>query len=177
MDRYLAGLMDPSVSLLEVHKLLYFMQEATQPLRLRFAAGLYGPYAENLRHVLREVDGYFVDGFVQGDEAPNTELKLVPGAVSDALVTLKDDEETRSKFDRVADLVQGFESPFGLELLATVHWVATRDSADDLNSVITRTYAWNERKRKFSEEQIELAFNVLTNKGWLQRQSDKVLAG
>ncbi len=177
MDRYLAGLMDPSVSLLEVHKLLYFMQEATQPLRLRFAAGLYGPYAENLRHVLRAVDGYFVDGFVQGDEAPNTELKLVPGAVSDALVTLKDDEETRSKFDRVADLVQGFESPFGLELLATVHWVATRDSADDLNSVITRTYAWNERKRKFSEEQIELAFNVLTNKGWLQRQSDKVLAG
>ncbi len=69
MDQYLAGLMDPSVSLLEVHKLLYFMQEARQPLRLRFVPGIYGPYAENLRHVLFAVEGYFVDGY-RGDEAP-----------------------------------------------------------------------------------------------------------
>src|SRR5262249_45880945 len=36
MHRYLAGLMDPFVTLLEVHKLMYFMQMAGQPLRLRF---------------------------------------------------------------------------------------------------------------------------------------------
>lgn len=34
MNRYLGGLMDPFVTLLEVHKLLYFMQEAGEPLRL-----------------------------------------------------------------------------------------------------------------------------------------------
>lgn len=170
MDRYLAGLMDPSVSLLEVHKLLYFMQEASQPLRLRFVPGPYGPYAENLRHVLRAVDGYFVDGFTRGDEAPNTELRLVPGAISDALGTLRDDQETKAKFDRVVDLVEGFETPFGLELLATVHWVATRDSVHDLDAVVSRTYAWGDRKRKFSEKQIGLAFEVLSNKGWLRPQ-------
>ncbi|MBN1458251.1 MAG: macro domain-containing protein [Armatimonadetes bacterium] len=174
MERYLAGLMDTSVSLLEVHKLLYFMQEASQPLRLRFVPGPYGPYAENLRHVLRAVDGYFVDGFVHGDEAPNTELRLVPGAVSDAMETLRDDEETKAKFDRVADLVEGFETPFGLELLATVHWVATRNSAQDLGLVVSRTYAWDDRKRKFSEKQIELAFDVLGKKGWLQPGSAKL---
>ena len=32
MHRYLGGLMDPFVSLLEVHKLMYFMQEAGEPL-------------------------------------------------------------------------------------------------------------------------------------------------
>ncbi len=32
---------------------MYFLQEAGEPLRLRFTKGLYGPYAENLRHVLR----------------------------------------------------------------------------------------------------------------------------
>ena len=53
MDRYLAGLLDPFISPLEVHKLMYFMQEAGEPLRLRLAKGPYGPYAENLRHVLR----------------------------------------------------------------------------------------------------------------------------
>jgi O-acetyl-ADP-ribose deacetylase (regulator of RNase III) len=39
MHRYLAGLMDPFVTLLELHKLMYFMQEAGEPLRLKYAAG------------------------------------------------------------------------------------------------------------------------------------------
>jgi hypothetical protein len=40
MHRYLGGLMDPFVTLLEVHKLLYFLQEAGENLRLRYAPGL-----------------------------------------------------------------------------------------------------------------------------------------
>ena len=52
--RYLDGLLDPFVSLLEVHKLMYFMQEAGEPLELRFEKALYGPYAENLRHMFRD---------------------------------------------------------------------------------------------------------------------------
>jgi O-acetyl-ADP-ribose deacetylase (regulator of RNase III) len=41
-------LMDPFVALLEIHKVMYFMQEADEPLRLRYTKALYGPYAENL---------------------------------------------------------------------------------------------------------------------------------
>jgi O-acetyl-ADP-ribose deacetylase (regulator of RNase III) len=62
LDRYLRGLMDPFVSLLEIHKLMYLSQEAGEPLRLRYVKGPYGPYAENLRHVLREIEGHFVSG-------------------------------------------------------------------------------------------------------------------
>ena len=58
MNRYLNGLLDPFVTLLEVHKLMYFMQEAGQRLRLRYTEGPYGPYAENLRHLLNEVEGH-----------------------------------------------------------------------------------------------------------------------
>lgn len=46
MRRYLGGLLDPSVTLLEVHKLLYFMQETGEPLKLHFTKAIYGPYAE-----------------------------------------------------------------------------------------------------------------------------------
>jgi O-acetyl-ADP-ribose deacetylase (regulator of RNase III) len=56
-ERYLAGLLDPSISLLEVHKLMYFAQEAGEPLRLNYVRGPYGPYAENLRHVLLALEG------------------------------------------------------------------------------------------------------------------------
>ena len=49
MDRYLQGLLDPFVSLLEIHKLMYFMQEAGQNLKLKFEPHRFGPYAVNLR--------------------------------------------------------------------------------------------------------------------------------
>jgi O-acetyl-ADP-ribose deacetylase (regulator of RNase III) len=167
MHRYLAGLMDPFVTLLEVHKLLYFMQEAGQPLRLNYAKGHYGPYAENLRHVLRTVEGHLVSGYADGGDDPDKQLTLVPGAIADAETFLTDHPDTRRRFDRVADLVDGFESPFGLELLATVHWVASREGADAEDKAIASTYAWNDRKRRFSRRQIGLAFEILTTKGWL----------
>lgn len=63
MDRYLAALLDPFITLLEVHKLMYFLQEAGEPLRLRFVKGPYGPYAENLRHVLVAIEGHLIAGY------------------------------------------------------------------------------------------------------------------
>lgn len=167
MHRYLAGLMDPFVTLLEVHKLLYFMQEAGQPLRLNYAKAHYGPYAENLRHVLRAVEGHLVSGYADGGDDPEKQLALVPGAVADAETFLTDHPDTRRRFDRVADLVDGFETPFGLELLATVHWVASREGADTADKAIVSTHAWNDRKRRFSARQIALALDMLTAKGWL----------
>ena len=127
MDRYLRCLLDPFVTLLEVHKLMYFMQVAGEPLKLRFRKEQYGPYAENLRHVLRQMEGHFIVGFGDGGDKPNEPLRLLPHAVKDAEVVLNrpspDALATRQRFERVAELVDGFESSFGLELLSTVHWV------------------------------------------------------
>ena len=164
---YLAGLMDPFISLLEVHKLMYFMQEAGEPLRLRYAKALYGPYAENLRHVLISAEGYYTSGYHDGGDRPDKQLELVPGAVEDAERFLNDHPEIRSRFDQVADLVQGFESPFGLELLSSVHWVAEREGVSTADEAINRVYAWSERKHRFSDDQIRLAWGVLRDKGWL----------
>ena len=84
MQRYLSALMDPFVSLLEIHKLLYFMQEAGESLRLRYTKGYYGPFADNLTHLLKVVEGHFVSGYADGGDAPDKQLELVPGAVRDA---------------------------------------------------------------------------------------------
>jgi hypothetical protein len=39
MNRYLAGLLDPFITLLEVHKLMYFMERSGEPLKLKFTKG------------------------------------------------------------------------------------------------------------------------------------------
>jgi len=167
IQRYLDGLLDPSVTLLEVHKLMYFMQEAGEPLRLRLAKGPFGPYAENLRHVLSAIEGYYVTGYGAGGDEPDKPVELVPGAVKDARALLDERPETNERFERVAQLVEGFESPFGLELLATVHWVMTREGAWSGGDVIRRTYEWGSRKEQFTKRQILLAQEVLDERGWV----------
>ena len=167
MDRYLAGLLAPFISLLEVHKLMYFMQEAGEPLRLRLAQGRYGPYAENLRHVLHAIEGHYVSGYGVGGDAPDKILELVPGAVEKAWAVLDQQDETRERFERVGQLVEGFESYFGLELLSTVHWVMTREGAASDDEVMTLTYEWDERKKRFSLRQLLLARDVLEEQGWV----------
>lgn len=165
--RYLYGLLDPSISLLEIHKLMYFLQEAGEPLRLKYVKAPYGPYAENLRHVLNAVEGHLVAGYADGGDAPDKPLTLVPGVAKEADAILCQHADTRGRLARVAELVDGFESPFGMELLSTVHWVLTREeSTRKVEKIVERLYAWRQRKRAFTPRQIGIAIDVLTSKGW-----------
>ena len=168
MDRYLRGLLDPFITLLEVHKLMYVMQTAGEPLKLRFDKGIYGPYAKNLRHVLHAIEGHFVSGYADGGDAPQKELKLVPGALDDARTFLADTPQTPDRIEKVSALIEGFESAFGLELLATVHWVVREERASTFAEVAERTYTWNERKSQFTRRQLGIALEVLAEKNWIE---------
>lgn len=167
MRRYLGGLMDTSVSLLEVHKLMYFLQETGEPLRLDYTKAVYGPYARNLRHVLSRIEGHFVTGYGDAEDKPERTIELKPDASRLAEDYLKKHEATRERLDRVGNLIEGFETPYGMELLSTVHWVTTREEAQTQDEVLLRTYAWNERKRMFKPDHVRIAWQVLKDKGWL----------
>ncbi len=167
MRRYLAAVIDPSVSLLEIHKLMYFMQEAGEPLKLKYSKGPYGPYAENLRHVLSAIEGHFISGYGDADDNPEKQIELKLEAAEQAEAFLRDHPETQARFDQVAALIDGFETPFGLELLATVHWVTQRENAADVSDAKAKVYAWNDRKQMFKEQQIQLAWELLHHQGRL----------
>ncbi|SMG47815.1 type II toxin-antitoxin system antitoxin DNA ADP-ribosyl glycohydrolase DarG [Dethiosulfovibrio salsuginis] len=166
MDRYLNGFMDPFISLLEIHKLMYFLQEAGEPLRLRYRKAWYGPYADNLRHVLNVIEGHLVSGYLDGGDTPEKQINILPGAVEKAKSYLEDTPATANRFDRVSELVNGFESPFGMELLASVHWVVTQEKALDKDQIVDAIYSWSDHKKQFSSRQIGIAFDVLAEKGW-----------
>lgn len=166
MDKYLAGLMDPFVTLLEVQKLMYFMQESGEPLKLQYEKGTYGPYSPNLRHVLKAVEGHFISGYGDGGDSPNKPLKLVPGAVRDADRFLESHKSsTKTHLDKVFRLVDGFETSFGLELLATVHWVLKSAPIENDDELVRSVHKWSIRKRMFSASQIILASKTLQRNG------------
>jgi len=167
MYRYQAALMDVSISLLEIHKLMYFAQEAGQELKLQFRRGYYGPYAEKLRHALIAIDGHFISGYGDGEDKPTKSIDLDLDAAQAAIKALEEKPEVRERVARVGELIEGFETPFGMELLATVHWVAVHEGARTPEETIKGVYAWGKRKKMFSERQIRVALNVLKDKGWL----------
>lgn len=170
MERYLRGLMEPWVTLLEVHKLMYFAQVAGEPLRLKFAQGPYGPYAENLRHVLSRIEGHLVSGYADGGDRPDKRLEIVPRAVKDSESFLSEHQESLDRFARVGRLVEGFETPFGMELLASVHWVAAHGARDALEATAA-VHRWSDRKRRFAPAQIAVAYKRMSDQGWFAAQS------
>lgn len=168
MERYLSGLLDPFISLLELHKLMYFLQEAGESLRLRYNKAPYGPYAENLRHVLNQIEGHLILGYADGGDEPTKQLSLISGAINDAHAFLDKHPKNRKRLERVADLVEGFESSYGLELLSSVHWVVKKERAKTKEHVIEMVHGWNPRKHKFTPRQINLSVDLLVRKRWLE---------
>jgi O-acetyl-ADP-ribose deacetylase (regulator of RNase III) len=173
MDAYAA--LEYSRTLLEVQKLAYFLQEAGEPLRLNYEAGHYGPYAANLNKVLELMEGHFIRGY--GDsQKPHAEIELLPGAVEEATAFLADKSESLARLERVAELIEGFETPYGMELLATVHWVAHRGGpksdtqACDVAAAVEQVHAWNPRKQRvFKPEHVRTAWSQLSRQGWINR--------
>ena len=102
------------LTLLEIQKLAYFLQEAGEPLRLKYEAGIYGPYAPNLNKVLELLEGHFIRGY--GDsQQPDVDIELLPGASAVAEEFLQGREELRGRLDRVSHLILGSETPYGME--------------------------------------------------------------
>jgi hypothetical protein len=65
---------------------------------------------------------------------------------------------------------EGFESAYGMELLATVHWIAHEDrrAAEDATRAAELVQAWSPRKgRMFTAEHGATAWYALRDRGWL----------
>lgn len=172
IDRYLVPGFDYPISLLEIQKLVYFLTEAGEELnQVRFVKHHYGPYADVLRHVLERMDGHFIAGYGDGKNAPDTPIELLTEAAREARRFLEQHADTRARFDRVAELIEGFETPFGMELLATVHWVAAREGAvGNPDAAFEAVQKWSTRKASLMRrDHVVAAWQRLEELGWLRR--------
>jgi O-acetyl-ADP-ribose deacetylase (regulator of RNase III) len=157
------------LTLLEIQKLAYFLQEAGEPLKLDFQKQRYGPYAENLHFVLQHMEGHLVRGY--GDRSRDVSLELLPDAAREAEEFLAGESETIERLARVSTLIEGYETPYGLELLSTVHWVAAHEIPEartDPEHAVSGVLSWNDHKRKtFTPERITAAWRRLQTEEWL----------
>lgn len=165
-------------TLLEIQKLAWFLQRRIEqlaledPLRLRFQADKYGPYADGLRHLLDALDGSYLRcekrisdasplDTIAFNESKREELRvyLAEGGGQAYVAALNDTEK----------VIDGFQTPLGMELLATVDWLLVRGCAPTLADIKTALRAWPAgeaaaaRKLKlFDDRLLELALGRLT---------------
>lgn len=148
------------LTMLEVQKLMFFLQELGEPLKLEYIKDKYGPYANNLNHVLQALDGHYITGY--GDRSHSARIKLVTEKVKEADEFLENHPATRERFEQVKNLIQGYETPYGLELLASVYWVMKKENISQNDQVIKAIQEWNERKKLlFKESHILKAMHKL----------------
>ena len=157
------------LTLLEIQKLAYFLQEAGEPLRLKYVAHIYGPYADNLKHVLERIEGHFTRGY--GDtQKPDVEIELIPSAIEKADRFLKGKDKSIKRLEKVSQLIDGFETPYGMELLSSTHWVAKNGPtpATTSSDAVEAIHTWNRRKRNMLQtDHIIVAWNQLKEQGWI----------
>ena len=167
----LYGIPGYELTKLEIQKLAYFLQVGGEPLRLEYVKHKYGPYAHNLNHVLRQIEGHYIRGYGDGTaKAESAEIYVLPAGREAAQTFLAHDPSAHEQLERVGNLITGFETPYGMELLATVHWVGTQETnpAPDSEHAIELVHSWTDRKRNiFKPAHIRKAWQRLEQQNWL----------
>lgn len=166
IERY--GALAYQVTQLEIQKLAYFLQEAGEPLRLKVQKGRYGPYADNLNKVLETLEGHFIRGY-DGSRKPDQKIVLMESAAVEAATFLTHEPGAQARLARVGRLIEGFETPYGMELLSSTHYVAAHESlpATTADEAVAMVHAWNQRKhRLLAAEHIRVAWDHLCSSGW-----------
>ena len=126
-------------SILELQKLAWFIDrgvkrhQVNEPLKFNFRADRYGPYSQNLMHLLNDLDGSYLrcDKRI-ADAGPNDLISFNEEMRDRILAYIHSDEgkEYLSVLEWASATIDGFESPLGMELLATVDWMIQRDGLD-----------------------------------------------
>jgi O-acetyl-ADP-ribose deacetylase (regulator of RNase III) len=119
-------------SMLEAQKLAWFLSGAARRLSLPnpmaddFVASRYGPYSDKLRHLLDSLDGsYLTCERRVADARPFDPIRFRHDRRDGIAVYLTAPEASpyRPALDAASETIDGFQSPHGLELLATVDWL------------------------------------------------------
>ncbi|HEX8343699.1 MAG TPA: macro domain-containing protein, partial [Actinoplanes sp.] len=159
------------ISELEIQKLAYFLQVFGAPLGLSFVRGTYGPYAPALSRTLDLLEGHHLAGL--GDRSAKvTEfapINPVAASVEEADRIVSDQPADLQRLISLLDVVEGFETPYSLELLATVHFASGHEPrTSDPTALADRVASWSLRKaRMFTYKHVDLAVRRLDDKGLL----------
>jgi len=174
---------------LEVQKLAWFLDRAIRaiglpdPLHLVFEARKYGPSAERLTVLLEELDGTCLRCEKRLSVAGPFDLIWFEDGCRELVADVLRSDAARAYLPALASatrVIDGFESPLGLEVLATVDWLLVHDRVRPTRvAVKAAAHHWPggrsaaaRKVRLFDDRRIDLAVRRLVGRGPSQGRAD-----
>jgi O-acetyl-ADP-ribose deacetylase (regulator of RNase III) len=157
------------VSEFSSEKIAYFLQRfgAKNTFNLEFQPNFYGPYSGKVKHVLYYLNGSYIMGYSSKDKKPFEELGLIPDAESEVNEFLDKAENStyKSIVEKTKNLLKGFYSQYGLELLSTVDFIITEKKANTPEAITKELENWSDRKKTMftNPKFIQIAINNLNS--------------
>jgi hypothetical protein len=127
-------------------------------------------------HSDKLLEGHFIKGY--GDRTQHSHISVLQTGIEAAQSFLTNQTDAQERLERVGNLIMGFETPYGMEMLATLHWVVKEEpeAAIDCDKAIQKVQEWSdwssptlrERKQKlFQINHLQIAWHHLQEQGWL----------
>lgn len=156
-----------SLGRLEAQKLAYLLQAAgVEEFKLRFEAAQFGPFAEPLNKLLLMLDGHYLEGY--GDRSRPSHMYVRPEVLEPIDDYLSQFKHVNESILKVSRLIAGFESPYGMELIASLHWLAIKNGDQNFETALGHLREWNSRKAAtFDLADAQLAWSRLSQNGWV----------
>lgn len=150
-------------SLLEVQKLGYFLERFNRKLSLPvfdfdFGANKFGPYSDKLKHMLNGLDGSYLHCDKRLADAGPFEPIRFDEAKRDvvALFMKTEGKGHLPAVEATSTLIDGFESPLGMELLATVDWLIVEMGAEPTVPAIREKLKYWPGGRESADRKLQL---------------------
>ena len=132
-------------------KIAYFLQRfgAKDAFRLRFESNFYGPYSGKVKHVLYYLNGSYLMGYSSKDKKPFEELDMVMDAEPEVQAYLNTPEQAmwNAVVEKTKAFLNGFYSPFGLELLSTIDFIIQEKGVSSEAGIVKELESWSDRKK------------------------------
>jgi len=142
-------------------KLCYFLQLMGETqLDMDFKEGYYGPYSGKARFLLDAVNGYYIKGMEQMDAKPFEALELVPARKPEVedYVIKRLTKTQKANLKKMLSLIDGFQTTYGMELLATVDFVRRKYKVSSPSAIAQHIEQWSDRKAQlFPIQHVEIA--------------------
>ncbi len=155
---------DGAFDRISLQKIVYFLQALGVDFRLKFDRNFYGPYSDTLKKAFLAFEKHgLIKGFSSGDQ--RTHVTAAGCATADEFL-LDCGKIAEITVRRLSHLIQGYESPYGLELLSSVHWLAHHERHETVENIVAEMKVWNDRKANaFPAETIRAAYSRLKDDG------------
>lgn len=151
-------------SLFVANKLAYFLQRMGEKLRLRFVSHFYGPYSPQIQHVLYYLNGFYLKGLEQHNAKPFEPLQLNYERREEVEQYIQKNlfAEQKARLEGLIRLIDGFQSTYALEILATVDFILKENPAASEEEVLAKAREWSARKNNMLKpEYVRLAIEHL----------------